>query len=208
MDLAGVRPGTQQNTTYKDLDRRVHYQCYADDLTFILQFPKSIRIRKEYVEALVQEYLDVCDRWSKRWGLFFNPDKCEWAIIGNKRSNVNFHLTLYGKELKRTKYLKVLGLVIEGDKKDPFNRMEDIMKKRFRLITRQLKTFIIEGTFHETKTLYHTIMISRSLYASQAWSTATHNVDMYGRIGKTYHKDRTGQCNFQQPLHCPRNKIR
>jgi len=130
---------------------------------------------------------------------FFNPDKCEWAIIGNKRSNIDFHLTLYGKKLMRTKYLKVLGLVIEGDKKDPFCRMEDIMKKRFRLVTRQLRTFIMDGTFHETKTLYYAIMISRSLYASEAWSAATYNVDMYGKIGKTYHKDKAGQSMFQQP---------
>ena len=69
-DLAQVKLSDHQNTTYKGLKERAHYQCYADDLTLITQFPKGTKNRKRYVEKLLQQYLDVCDRWSKKWGLF------------------------------------------------------------------------------------------------------------------------------------------
>ena len=154
----------------------------------------------------MQQYLDTCDDWSKRWGLFFNPKKCEWAPIGIKRANIDFDLTLYGQKLSKAKYLKILGLVIEGNKQDPLQRMEDIMKKRFRLITRQLKTFIRDGSYKETKSLYHTIMISRTLYASEAWSTATVNTDVHGRVSENYEKDGEGLVQFTQPAYAKTSK--
>ena len=80
------------------------------------------------------------------------------------------------------------------------------MKKRFRLIIRQLKTFIGEGTFYEAKSLYHAILISRTLYASEAWSTATYNVDRYGRIGQLYNRDGHGQDVFPQPSYTKTSK--
>ena len=52
-DLERVVPSKQQNTTYHGLQIRAHFQCYADDLTLILQFPKRIRDRKSQVEDIM-----------------------------------------------------------------------------------------------------------------------------------------------------------
>ena len=205
-DLSRIKPSNLQNTTYGDLTERVHFQCYADDITLITQFPKGTKNRKKHVEDLMQQYLDVCEDWSKRWGLFFNPGKCEWAPIGIKRANIDFNLTLYGQKLTMKKYVKILGLVIEGKKQDPLERMEDIMRSRFRLITRQLRTFIKDGSYKETKSLYHTIMISRTLYASEAWSTATVNTDAHGKISEMYEKDGEGLTQFTLPLYAKTSK--
>ena len=98
---------------------------------------------------------------------------------------MDMDIRLYNTELTKVKYLKILGLTIEGMKPDPFRRMELIAKRKFKLITRQLRTFI-----HKiTKKLYHTIMLARTLYASQSWKSTTFYVDPKGRIMNTYDKD-------------------
>ena len=116
---------------------------YADDLTLMIQFPDSndLSKRKTVTEKLIQKYLNECDKWSKIWGLNFNPDKCEYIIVGNKQKEVDLNLLLYGKGIKRADSIKVLGLTIENMKSAPLGKMEDEARRKLEFTYSQLKTF-------------------------------------------------------------------
>ena len=112
---------------------------------------------------------------------------------------MDLDIRMYGTELTKVKYLKILGMTIEGLRLDPFRRMELLAKRRFKLITRQLKTHIKDGGYKISKTLYHTILLSRTLYGSESWNSTTIYVHPNGKIMESYDKDFYGTTSTELP---------
>ena len=68
--------------------------------------------------------MKACEDWNKKWGLFFNSKKCEYVIIGNKKTDIDLDIKLYEQNIASAKFNRVLGLVIENMKNDPLWKME------------------------------------------------------------------------------------
>ena len=97
----------------------------------------------------------MCSDWSEKRGLRFSPSKCEFVIIGAKRANVDLDIYLYkDKKIKRSERIKVLGLVIESQKANPFGRMADEAKRKMQFMHMRIKALFHYPTYKLINNLY------------------------------------------------------
>ena len=127
----------------------------------------SIKEKKRVTEQIVNTYLGVCSSWSKKWGLTFNHIKCDYITLGGKFKDIDLDLFLYGdKKIQRANIIKILGLKIENQKPDPLKKMEKESRMKMQYTYSQLRTMFKIPNFQMIKNAYHTLVLSRSLYAS------------------------------------------
>ena len=181
--LLEVSKKINQSSTFKSLDGRCYLQVYADDITLMIQFPQTGRTedRISITQKIIQDYLDVCSEWSKKWGLWFNPSKCEFVTIGTKRANVDLNIYLYDdKPIKKADRIKILGLIIEGHKANPFGKMISEARRKMQFSHSRLKTLFNLPNYKLMNNLYWSIIVANSLYASPSWNTEIFPCDIKG----------------------------
>ena len=131
-------------------------------------------------------------------GLKFNPSKCEFVIIGAKRTNIDLDLYLYGdKKIKRSERIKVLGLVIESQKANPFGKMVKEAKRNMQFMHLRIRTLFNIPTYKLMTNLYWTLIVAKSLYASESWNTEIIPCDSMGRITNWIKKDDGTMINYE-----------
>ena len=52
--------------------------------------------------------------WSKQWQLYFNPAKCEFLRITNKRNPISYSYTMDNSSIKEVHAAKYLGVTIDS----------------------------------------------------------------------------------------------
>ena len=192
-ELNSITNSEKTTTTYGDLSERVHIQCYADDISLIYQFPKKLgaKDKKRVAEDIINKYLEVCSSWSKRWGIMFNHIKCDYITLGGTNKDMNLDLYLYGdKKIERTDTIKILGLKIEDQKPDPLKKMEKESRRHMQRTYSQIKAMFKKPTFPMMKNAFHTLVLSRALYASECFNTETILVDKNGNIKEIFTTDK------------------
>ena len=81
---------------------------YADDA---LQLSTSICL--ETALARAQQAIKIAERWAKKVGVQFSPEKTAVIIFTRKRGKPSKKLKLYGKEIEYTKSTKYLGVIFD-----------------------------------------------------------------------------------------------
>ena len=66
-------------------------------------------------EIVLQKDLDTMVKWSHRWGMQFNPTKCESMRVSRKRSPGKTSYNIHGVSLEEAKEIKYLGVKIQND---------------------------------------------------------------------------------------------
>ena len=200
-ELNGITNSKKTTTTYGDLSERVHIQCYADDISLIYQLPKGglIKDKKRIAEEIINKYLETCSTWSKKWGITFNHIKCDHIILGGKYKDMDLELYLYGdKKIERTDTIKILGLKIDDQKPDPLKKMEKEARRHMLRTHSQIRAMFKKPTFPMMKNAYHTLVLSRALYASECYNLETIPVDKDGNIKELIKTDKGKITRYEQ----------
>ena len=61
----------------------------------------------------LQNDLDQLERWANNWQMQFNPAKCEFLAITNKKSTLSFTYHINAVPIKAVQYAKYLGVTID-----------------------------------------------------------------------------------------------
>ncbi len=83
----------------------IQHLCYADDLAIFLQHNDITSAQKR-----LQDTINRITDWGAVRGLRFSPSKTKVLNFSRKRSQINFHLTLYEEQLEQVDEATFLGL--------------------------------------------------------------------------------------------------
>ena len=86
----------------------------------------------------LQEALDKLNKWSVKWKMSFNADKCKIMHIG--RSNDQAVYLMDGKRLTQTEKEKDIEVIIHKSLK-PFNQCSESARKTNAVLTQIARTF-------------------------------------------------------------------
>jgi len=67
----------------------------------------------DYCIQFQRDLLEL-EKWSKVWQMEFNPLKCEFLMITNKKSPLKFTYTINGIPIKEVDFVKYLGVIIDS----------------------------------------------------------------------------------------------
>merc|ERR1711974_362825 len=105
--------------------------------------------------------------------------------------DMDLDLFLYGdKKIQRANIIKILGLKIENQKPDPLKKMEKESRMKMQRTYSQLRTMFKLPNFPMMKNAYHTLVLSRALYASECFNLETIPVDKNGRVEEIIKTDK------------------
>ena len=65
-------------------------------------------------QAILQKDLAALESWSTKWGMRFNPSKCDTMTIDRSRSSLSRQYSLCGVTLKEVEQAKYLGIIINN----------------------------------------------------------------------------------------------
>ena len=81
-------------------------KLYADDVLLYAT------IRTEQDCNQLQKDLDVLGKWADNWKMVFNPQKCEFLRIANKKHTILAQYNVQNKPIKEVNHAKYLGVTI------------------------------------------------------------------------------------------------
>jgi len=137
---------------------------------------------------LLQTDLDALQRWEKKWGMSFNPTKCNTINITRKKKPLITTYMLKDEALENLKVASYLGVQIAADL-SWHNQVAKVAakgNKALGFVRRNIRT-----SSTPTKTLaYHTLVRPVLEYASGVWSPhqqhLTHSIEMVQRRAARY----------------------
>ena len=83
-------------------------RIYADD-TLVYSCINSVEDC-----IILQRDLTELEKWAKTWQMEFNPLKCEFLTITNRRSPIKFSYHINEVPIREVEFVKYLGVVIES----------------------------------------------------------------------------------------------
>ena len=147
-------------------------------------------------EAVLQRDLDKMVSWADKWGMRFNPAKCNTLRLTRDRNPGHTNYEMMGTVLEETKETKYLGIFLQNDLR--WNRQTQFATGK---ATRVLN-FVRRNFYHVSpvvkERLYHTLVRPHLDYATAAWDPHTSkNIKSIERVQKraarfvtnTYGKD-------------------
>ena len=147
-------------------------------------------------EAVLQRDLDKMVSWADKWGMRFNPAKCNTLRLTRDRNPGHTNYEMMGTVLEETKETKYLGIFLQNDLR--WNRQTQFATGK---ATRVLN-FVRRNFYHVSpvvkERLYHTLVRPHLDHATAAWDPHTSkNIKSIERVQKraarfvtnTYGKD-------------------
>jgi hypothetical protein len=123
---------------------------------------------------LLQQDLDALQHWEKKWGMSFNPTKCNTINITRKKKPLTTTYNLKDEALENVKVASYLGVQISADL-SWHNQVAKVAakgNKSLGFIRRNIRT-----SSKPTKSLaYHTLVRPVLEYASGVWSPHQHHL--------------------------------
>ena len=83
------------------------YYKHADDVilySYIYSMDDCYKLQKD---------LDSLTMWSNKWQIFFNPRKCEFLRITNKKNFISFTYHINDCSIQEVTHAKYLGVVLD-----------------------------------------------------------------------------------------------
>ena len=133
---------------------------FADDAKIFVKINSD-----DDIQAMKRDLLRL-QRWSDKWLLEFNPDKCVTLHIGHRNPGVDYELN--GRQIKSTEGEKDLGVYITNDLK-PAHHIGNIVAKANRVVGLVRRNFSYMD-IDMCRTLYCSLVRPHLEYAVQAWS--------------------------------------
>ena len=147
-----------------DMPNCIKSQCrlFADDTIVYREISSTADT------AILQEDLDALQNWEKRWGMSFNPSKCNTITITRKKTPLVSTYKLKDEPLENVKVASYLGVQIASDL-TWHNQVAKVSAKGNKMlgfVRRNIKT-----TSKTSKMLAYQTLVRPSLeYASSIWS--------------------------------------
>ena len=139
---------------------------FADDAK-VCRHIKSLRDCQ-----ILQNDLKLLNEWAKKWGMKFNPQKCQCLTFTRKRNPFIFDYSINGVALERVDSVCDLGVHMQSDM--TWNKHVDSIvssaNRKWALVRRVIG---INGNQKTLTTLYQTLIRSQLEYCSTVWSTAS-----------------------------------
>ena len=147
-----------------DLPKAINSSCrlFADD-TIVYR-----EISSPTDSAALQHDLEALQCWEKRWGMSFNPSKCDTINITRKEDPLVTEYTLKDEPLENVKIASYLGIQISRDLSwhSHVSKVSAKGNKSLGFIRRNIRT-----SSKATKTLAYQTLVRPSLeYASCVWA--------------------------------------
>ena len=141
---------------------------YADDA---LQLSTSICL--ETALARAQQAIQIAEKWAKKVGVQFSPEKTAVIIFTRRKGKPNKRLKLYGKEVDYVKSTKYLGVIFD-DKLTFKEHFEEKIKNAKKALHMAKKAFSKNWGPNpkKIKYLYTGIIRPALTYGSIIWHTA------------------------------------
>jgi hypothetical protein len=191
----GVLSGSLFNFFINDLIVECYESGYVDsffDITMcIIGFCDDIGLLSSSIEDL-QELLNICYKYSKKWAIEFNIPKCQYIVFGSTKFD-NACLELGGLQLPFANSFKYLGLEFTRDlnmSKFFLDKFSRVHKSFFSLNAFGFKTGGVSPFLQSY--IYKTFCISRILYGLEIMHLNKKTINMINLSQNTIVRYMTG----------------
>ena len=153
------------NSLLKELTKRkIDHVAYADDLALILTGTSQKELQRKLTQAF-----ELIKCWCKEADLAVNEEKTEFLLTTRKRS-LDWSLTLNGVEIRTSKSIKYLGVVID-EKLTWADHIKHIDSKIEAMIerVRRFSWTHFDLEWKLKRRLYFSVFLPTIMYASPIW---------------------------------------
>ena len=149
------------NDINENLSKDTKIRLFADD-SFLYR-----NIKSQHDSSILQNDLDLLQKWERKWKMEFHPDKCQVLRITNKLKPVMANYQIHGKTLQETKHAKYLGVVI--DSKLNWSEQNKTVCKKANNVLGFLKRNTAGCPKRVKETCYNTLVKPILNYGSSVW---------------------------------------
>ena len=101
------------------------FLCYINDLPNLVTVKSKIRIYADDTLLYnkihnisdcfqLQSDISILEKWAKTWQMDFNPSKCEFLKLTNKKLPLHFNYHINNELIKEVQHVKYLGVTIDS----------------------------------------------------------------------------------------------
>ena len=136
---------------------------FADDQTLI------VVIKNASVDiALVNELLEVCNKWTKQSDLNYNKNKCQYIFV--PANNMKPIISIGDVILAQKQSIEILGVLFSGNRKNLFFHHQNRLIANLKAISYRILTRFRKASFAKKRMLYVVYLKSKLQYCSTIWS--------------------------------------
>ena len=141
--------------------------------------------------ARLQKDLDEMVEWERRWGMEFNPDKCEILRVTRRKSPISFPYSLKGHTLNVAPSTKYLGVEIQSGLQwnNHINTIANKANRTLGFIKRNIQT----SSLASRELAYKALVRPSMAYCSSIWDPYT--ADLKGKLERVQRRAARYVCN-------------
>ena len=115
-----VASGVPQGTVLGPILFLAHINDIADDVSSEVRLFADDCVCYREIKTTddcekMQKDIDTLGQWAEKWGMRFQPVKCNVMRLSRKKKNIEFKYTLKGTELELLSSIKYLGVTITNN---------------------------------------------------------------------------------------------
>ena len=139
---------------------------FADDQTLV------VVVKNANADiALVNDLLEICNKWTKESNLNYNASKCQFIVC--PVNNLKPKIMLGEVVLAQKQCIEILGILFSGGRKNLFYHQQVRLIASLKAVTHRILTRFRNASFAKKRTLYQVYLKTKIQYCSTIWSDYT-----------------------------------